>query len=529
MDTVAATIEPALAHVRELLAARIDEPANAQEDLDDVLNDLASVKLCLDIFRPPEYAACDPAEWLKEHASHIRNERCSVLLDAASPCVFDRAQAWACLSSLIHSVELFEDAVLVAELFEEDAVPRIALILDGPGSFPARLLIGGILPIAFETLCERWTVATRGGRLDRTPSGMELRLKGMREPGPSDEGVFRLAEDFSKLHSALRACGWVKEGGSRSDAALQDALDKVDAFLSLLDGDIRIEPADLRRTIDDAVSANAQEAAERSIAIEVFVERPIPPIAVVRRVLVRVWNAILQHAFRLCPRGGRVSFMADYDAPTRRVSIVIEVEGTQCETRDTVYLASVRRGVRDMHGGEAHAAAEKSGMLFTLLLPDRVGQTLDGWLPGWDGFSEQSQQMLRLLKSGGQTPPEDFLLGGILENELERWLMPLLTQPAVVNMVHEGLADVNGISGSSEARLEKVLSQIKRGKPKKEVVRPPYAGELLWAFRAPDQRKALRLDRIGDEALRDLCSSLVHLPVDHLRCLRHIARVVRTG
>ena len=120
-------------------------------------------------------------------------------------------------------------------------------------------------------------------------------------------------------------------------------------------------------------------------------------------------------------------------------------------------------------------------MLLTLTIPDRAGEALDAWLPGWERFLTESQQMLRVLKSGSQPLPEEFLLGGILENELERWLMPLLTEPAVVNVVHDGVASLEGLPGASSERLAKALSQIKRGKPKKEIVRPPYAGELLWA------------------------------------------------
>ena len=107
--------------------------------------------------------------------------------------------------------------------------------------------------------------------------------------------------------------------------------------------------------------------------------------------------------------------------------------------------------------------------------------------------------------------------------------MPLLTKPAVVNMVHGGLADVNGISGSSEGTARKGPKPDQAWKTEERGSAASLCRRTALGLRAPDQRKALRLDRIGDEALRDLCSSLVHSPVDHLRCLRHVARVVRTG
>lgn len=526
MDSLADTIEPALAYVRERLVAGRGKTARGDIDFDEVLVALTAVKLYLDIFRPPEYTACNPSEWLQSHGQEIGNERCSILGEATSPATVDSAQAWACVTTLIDNVALYEDAVLVADVFEEEGVPRITLSLDGPGTFPARLLVGGLLPIEYETLCERWTVATRGGKIQRTPSGLELRLKGMREPGPSDEGIEPLAERWAKLYAEVEACIRAQDSSQDLERPLNAAMEVLEDFLGLVDGEIRIEPAAIPATLKEAIAVHAREAAERSVGINEFVEREIPPIAVARRVIVRVWSAIVQHAFRVLPRGGRVSFIVDYDDRARRITVMIEIEGTQCVPRETLYLASIRRGIREVHGGEVEFTGEKNGVLMTLSLPDGVGETLDSWLPGWDRFSGQSRQMLRLLKGGGQMLPEEFLLGGILENELERWLLPLLTEPRVVNIVHDGVANLEGLPDGSPERLDKALNQIKRGKPKKEIVRPPYAGELLWVFREPERsRKALRLDRLDHEALRDLCSGLVQSPVESVRCLRHVARV----
>lgn len=526
MDLLADTIEPALAYVRERLVAGRGNTARGDIDFDEVLVALTAVKLYLDIFRPPEYTACNPSEWLQSHGQEIGNERCSILGESTSPATVDPAQAWACVTTLIDNVALYEDAVLVAEVFEEEGVPRITLSLDGPGTFPARLLVGGLLPIEYETLCERWTVATRGGKIQRTPSGLDLRLKGMREPGASHEGTVVLVERWAKLRGEVKACIRAQDSSQDLERPLNAAMEVLEDFLGLVDGEIRIEPATIPATLKEAIAVHAREAAERSVGINEFVEREIPPIAVARRVIVRVWSAIVQHAFRVLPRGGRVSFIVDYDDQARRITVMIEIEGTQCVPRETLYLASIRRGIREVHGGEVEFTGEKNGVLMTLSLPDGVGETLDSWLPGWDRFSGQSRQMLRLLKGGGQTLPEEFLLGGILENELERWLLPLLTEPRVVNIVHDGVANLEGLQDGSLERLEKALNQIKRGKPKKEIVRPPYAGELLWVFREPERsRKALRLDRLDDAALRDLCSGLVQSPVDYVRCLRHVARV----
>ena len=65
-----------------------------------------------------------------------------------------------------------------------------------------------------------------------------------------------------------------------------------------------------------------------------------------------------------------------------------------------------------LHDGVVEVADDASGLTVSIKLPDVVGRTLDAWLPGWEAFSERSQQMLRLLKSGGQAPPEEFISGG---------------------------------------------------------------------------------------------------------------------
>ena len=526
MDTTATLIEPAIARVRELLAARNVEAAGPPEACADVLKPLASARLYLDLFRPPVYETCDPAAWLNGHAERLENDRCVIVTNAVPSCVCDPAQAWACLVTLLDGVQLYEDAVLLAEMFEEDGIPRITLALDGPGAFPERLRVGGDLPVTFETLCECWTVATRGGRIRRTPSGLELRMQGMREPGPSDESLGPLVEQVSKLNRAIKEYQAAQDSRAETGELWTGACAQAEACLALLDGPAQPGPADFLRTIRDAVSLNTPEAAERAIAVDVFAEREIPPVVVTRPALARAWYGAVQHAFMVLPRGGRLAFMADYDARARQVATMIEMEGTQCAAGETVYLASIRRGVQELHGGTVECLAEKNGMLLTLTIPDRVGEALDAWLPGWERFLTESQQMLRVLKSGSQPLPEEFLLGGILENELERWLMPLLTEPAVVNVVHDGVASLEGLPGASSERLAKALSQIKRGKPKKEIVRPPYAGELLWAFRGPGRaREALRLEPLDDDALRDLCAGLIQPSVEHARCLRHIARL----
>ena len=526
MNETATLIEPAVACVRERLATRCAGLSGASTDCADLLEPLASARLYLDILRPPVYETCDPEAWLKAQAGFLETDRCSLRLHAVSSCVCDPAQTWACLSTLAAGVQLHEDAVLLAELFEEEDIPRITLTLDGPGAFPARFRVGGDLPISFETLCERWTVATRGGRIYRTPSGLELRLRGLREPASSDESLAPLVDCVSKLNRAVMECLAVQDSHPKEAAPWPSALAQAEDCLALLDGPMPTGSADFVRTIRDAVAAGADEAAELALGVDVFAEQELPPLVITRPALFRVWRSTVQHTLMCLPHGGRLAFMVDYDASARSASTLIELEGARYLPGETVYLASIRRGVTELHEGAVECHAEPNGMLITVTIPDRVGRTLDSWLPGWERFSGQSRQMLRLLKSGDSPLPEEFLLGGILENELERWLLPLLTEPVLVNLAHDGVASLDGLPGASKKRLEKALTQIRRGKPKKEIARPPYAGDLLWAFRAPPQaRNALRLNALDDDGLRALCLELLQPSVDSASCLRYIARV----
>jgi len=113
----------------------------------------------------------------------------------------------------------------------------------------------------------------------------------------------------------------------------------------------------------------------------------------------------------------------------------------------------------------------------------------------------------------------------VLRTELEGWLLPKLAEAPAVNLAHElGAADPHLPEGSPE-RLAKGLSQIRRGKPKKEIVHPPYAGDILWAFRVDERhRHAVGCDSLDEHELRDLCSALLATPTDSVTCLRLLAK-----
>ena len=160
----------------------------------------------------------------------------------------------------------------------------------------------------------------------------------------------------------------------------------------------------------------------------------------------------------------------------------------------------------------------------SLTIPDPIGVALNDWIPGFDVFSERSIQMLRLLKSGGQAPPEDLILGGVLESELERWLMATLAASPAVNVAHELDKEKN------PPRVAKALGQIRRGKPKKEICAPPYAAEIIGAFRSDERgRHALGLGAFESEEIDALLNGLTSKPLGYLTCLRLLVKITRVA
>jgi len=100
--------------------------------------------------------------------------------------------------------------------------------------------------------------------------------------------------------------------------------------------------------------------------------------------------------------------------------------------------------------------------------------------------------------SGNAGLPMARLVGDVFEQGLERWVLPRLSGAAAVNAAHDLGSENQRLSGSSLDRLSKALVQIKRGKPRKEIAKPPYAAEMLWAFRRDTgSRKAVGAEQLG--------------------------------
>jgi len=115
------------------------------------------------------------------------------------------------------------------------------------------------------------------------------------------------------------------------------------------------------------------------------------------------------------------------------------------------------------------------------------------------------------------------LLAGVLEDELERWLLPRLSEPPAVNAAHEITIETSS-KGFSAERRKKVLEQIRKGKPKKEICAPSYAAEILHAFRSQARyRQAIGAERLSAEEIEMLAVNLTQPSPPFVECLRRIA------
>ncbi len=514
------TIEPALCHARTLLLRSV-----ASED-EEVHRALRAVRDFVELQRessPEEYNLEDVLRPVFATQPDVSLERGNV---REVRCRGDREQVAVAIRAILQSIWLDADAITRLDVVEEDEVPVVRLSFDGPGKLLPEWRLGGFVTMTREVLEPCWTLATRGGRFDRRPDGIDLRLAGIRVlpeiASPSDEllDTVRVAERNARVVSG--------DATSRPAAVRQRILDSVDKALAFVDDDGRgVEPADISVMLAEVVESQRTALDRAAIECASEVQDDIPPIAIHRKRLRSVFVNLLRHSCEAFTRGGEVSILAEYHSASRRVELLGEIAGTQYDRSAIRHFASIRRAVEAVHRGEVTLSSHESGLSVAMAIPDPVGQTLDAWIPGFERFTSRSQQMLRLLKSGGPTPPEEFLLGGILEEELERMLLSRLSVAPATNLAHDMAVQPTGFPGSSPERLEKALTQIRKGKPKKEICKPAYAAEILWAFRRDDRhRAAVGTLSLDDDALERLCTALFETPPDHLTCLRVLARTL---
>ncbi len=509
MNELLELAEPLLAFAREALRAGRHRDARRA---------IEAARVYLGLYGPPQYVKYNPAEFIRTEAQRIIDDTHTLGLGPVSNCVGDPHQMFDCLRQLVRGAVLEDDSVLVIEVFEEDDAPCVALSFDGPGRFSREVLVEGFLPLPLEELGQRWTLATRGGRIDTAPNGILLRLTGVRMPPEPAAELEPLLEALAKAAGQLVS--------NCADPARGTGV--LEQCLAMAGGEEQPkEPVGLKAVLGEVMDEFGPALAERGIVTEMMTDPSTPPILMQRQPMRAFFANVFRYTMAILPNTGVVALLTEYDASERALGLVIAIQGPNCLDQATFHLATMRRAVVELHEGAFEFAPDTGGVTLTATLTDPVGSALDAWIPGFEAFSRRSRRMLRLLKGGAQTPPEEFLLGGILEAELERWLLPKFAGPAAVNIAHDLPEENRDLPGSSPPRLEKALGQIKRGKPRKGIAAPAYAAEVLWAFRRDRRhRKAVGTEALGEDALKRLCLALLQTPPDYLVSLRIIAHAL---
>ncbi|MCX5769215.1 MAG: hypothetical protein NTZ09_02910 [Candidatus Hydrogenedentes bacterium] len=472
----------------------------------------------LELYRPPSYVQYNPGPTLRRalpagtHVLHVEP-----LADA----IGDTAQIVAIVVLLMDSAQLEQGSTLLVDVFqqpdriEKEGVPCVALAFDGFGTFPALFSLGDGMTLAFDELQARWTLATRGGRIDKAPNGLLLRLTGVR-PLPESNTVPEPLRDV------------VPKAASACEKSPDSARTHLDDALALIDGAAPPELADLKALVLDVARENRPAFESRGVVFEPMFASDLPPIPVRRDPMRGLFKHILAYAVDADSPGAAVSILFDYDPLRRAVMFVATITGVQTVPAHPAYMASLRRTVVDIHGGSFEASVEETEVTLTISLPDPVGKTLDQQIPGFDSFSAQSRRILRLLNSGGPIPPPELLLQGVLEEELARWLLPQLETPAAVNVAHDIAQESRPDAVASPERLKKAIDQIRKGKPKRELARPLFAAEIIYAYRTdPRRRTALAAENLSQSDLEQLAKALTVAPAnpDTLQqCLKLLAK-----
>ena len=503
---VVETVEPVLSYARECLT---------RGSSDEVGKALQACGVYLDVYRPPVHAEYNISTFLKEQLHELADDTHVFNIEPVHNSVGDRQQILECLAMLVQAVVLDDESILVAEVFDVDRAPCIALSFDGLGHFAQEIVFNGFLRVSVEELRSRWTSATRGGRIDTAPNGLLLRLTGQRI-------LPDVTNQYEALHEAVDEAARLCQEGHEADTILA----AVGKALEVIDGECTRSPTDLNALLTEMIQECKPKLTEHSIVIDTLLSAGLPPIVVHRKRLQAYIANLAAYAQHILPEGGAMMLLLDYDPTRRCVELTTNVSGKECRVGDRCTLASLRRTVVDVHRGTFEVDERQREITIMAALPDVAGRTLDEWLPHSDVFSEKSKQVLRLLKSGGEALPEDLLLAGILEDELERWLLPKLSESPATNLAHDLAADLKQHSRSASDPLVKALDQVKRGKPRREIAKPRYAAPLLRAYNASERgSKALGLDGITQAEVETLCASLQSTSPDHAECLRMIARV----
>lgn len=486
-------VEPVLAH------------ALAGKDAD-------AARACVDFLRlhaDPDYTLYQPRDFVRAVEEPLSERGHSCWCDAdPEELVGDPAAMRLCLLALTGAIELDPDSSLAFELVEiaerRDRIPLLAMSFDGPGRIPPMLTFFKYFWLTLEETGDLWTLASSGGRIDNTDNGLALRLKGMRMTPQTSETT-------SELLAVL--------GATPGPGDLKHAL-------AIVDGEEPPEPRNLGLLLKEAATEFEESLRRASVHIEFDVDENLPPLLLRRERARRFFASLFQGTLWMAPENASLTVVTEYDRGARDAGILATLTPHTGRLSPTFHGASMRRAIED-NGGSFDMAFDESECMISAALPDQAGKALDAWIPGWEAFSEKSQQMLRLLKGGGQAPPEDVILPGVLEEELGRLLLERLATPLARNVAREIKPYHQKLEGSEPGRLEKALEQIGRGKPKNELAQPKYAGEILWAFREDErQRHAAGSLALTGEELRQLCETLLNKAPDCILALRLLGKAV---
>ncbi len=493
-QTVATHLEPVLADAVErnstthLKAAR--DYATLFTDAD------------LELYHPENifqtFVAHFPPSSFTIHVEHVRDER-----------VGDPARMSACVAALLKAIERDPKTTLVVEIYEAeehgDMIPRMSISFAGPGQVPEHFRYAERFPMSLEELSDCWTLATSGGRIDRTENGVEMRLHGMRMPPEPLELAAQVAACIGRDTSL--------EGAEESLALLEDTAPSA--------------MMDLERVYTEGLGEHEKALGQGGVVHSYSFGEVFPQLPLNRVRMQGFFSNLFAWAIEAMPDGGTLEALVEYDGSTREATGMVSLSSAAGSIVDSFHTSLLKRAIKH-HKGTIEIEIAEAEASVTFSLADTVGQCLDDWLPDWEAFGAESKKFLRLLKSGTQAPPEEFILGGILEQELESWLLPRLKDPVTVHMANEGTFRNEGLKGSIKERLKKALDQVGRGKPKKEICEPQYAGELLGAFRQDMRhRSALGTQVLTDEELQELCEGLLAKPVDGRACLLRLAQMLR--
>ncbi|MBI2424422.1 MAG: hypothetical protein HYV27_16450 [Candidatus Hydrogenedentes bacterium] len=471
--------------------------------------DLVLLAACAQYVRlwgEPDYALYYPDRWLKKHldAWCPLPHRFEVNL-VSEDRIGDVRLLQICLQLLFKKLHQTGCGALELELHaiaeHGNLIPTLSVRFAGPGRFPVEINLHESLALEFEAFNAIWTQASSGGKIVREADAWRLRLNGMRMP----------PEPIALAGQCAAALG---QGGD---------LHRIDEALALLMPGEKPVLGSLQPLFEEVLEQWKDVLKKSAVTLEFAWEPAAPQLELYRRRLRLALDLLAGLIIGHASSDDSVMIITEVNRTARETTLLLNMT-LRNPFAGAVPGADFVEETIALHGGAFTCECDAKELAIMASFPDAVGRRLDAYLPGWESLSDRSRQMLRLLKSGAQAPPEDFILGGILEHELEARLLPRLEQPMAPRVAREAVTKGASIAGSHPERLKKALGQVEKGKPKKEICQPQYAGELMWNLRhGEQQRYTVGTENIDDAKLKTLCEALLATPVKQLAALQVLA------